>query len=150
MTNVDKDFQRSAGVISTIFAVLFLCMLAAFVQPKLPIWHKLPAAEKFWTIFASAYAGTLALSGLMYAICTWRVVGLFHGALMLCLAGLALYGIVFTRAAPQVGDPAAGVAASANIVLTVVCSVVGAVAGLCGIGVLYSIFPQARKEDTGR
>ncbi len=144
---IDKDPQRGAAVISTLFAGLFLCMLAAFVRSKLPIWDKLASGEKFWTLFALVFAITLTLSGVIYAIFSWRLVGLFHGTLMLCLAGLMLYGVVFALRGPQADDPAAGIVAGANFIFMVVFIAVGTIAALCGTGVLYSTLPQEQKDS---
>ena len=146
---VDKHLQRSAGVLSTLFAILFLGLLSGLAQYKLRFWHTLPAGEKFWAVIASAYAMSLVLSGVIYAIFRWRIVGLLHGMLMLSVAGLMLYAVLFSYSRPQAGDPAAGIVAGANVVLIAVCLVVGVVAALCGVGVLYSALPQAHKGGAG-
>ena len=80
-------------MLSTLYAMLLLCALASLVENKLSIWNQLGTHEKFWIIFAAAYAVILTASGFLSAVIKWRTAGFIHAVLMLGIAGLVLFGI---------------------------------------------------------
>jgi hypothetical protein len=144
---MSKTHHNLCVSLSALYAVLLWLGLAELVSNKLTIWSHLGASEKFWTIFASAYACALAGSGVLYWMTTRRVVGFIHGALMLGIACLVIFGLMRDGlSSPGSDNAAAGILAAANFAFVVG----GAMAAICGIGVLASVFsePKALEEET--
>src|SRR5437879_4605195 len=133
-----KEKSLFAATLSALFTTLLSSGLILLVLNKLSIWNQLGRGEKFWTIFASAYAAVLTLCGWLYVALEFRVAGIIHAALMLGIAGMVLYGAVSGPLSSPGGDNAvAGVLAAANLVFIVI----GALAAICGVAVICCALP---------
>jgi hypothetical protein len=87
---------------------------------------------------ALIYLLVLAISGWIFALFGSRIAGVVHSTLMLGIAGFCFYTWLGDVDTPLADNPAAGVIAIA----TVVCFIIGALAGLCGIGIAYLVFKK--------
>src|ERR1035441_8383842 len=117
---MSKSLQRVCAGFSTAYATLLWLGWALLVSNKLTIWSQLGSSERFWTIFASAFASILVLSGIFYFTTLHRVVGFTHAALMLGIAGMVGFEIVRGQVSrPGSDDAAAGIVAAANFVFVV-------------------------------
>jgi hypothetical protein len=136
----NKNLQICVRLASALFATFMMFALALLVQNKFSIWDKLGAREKFWTILASAYAVFLTISGWLYGLLKWRIVGFVHALLMLGIAGLVLYGILGAQVTnPSADDPAAGIIATANVAFVAI----GAFSAVCGFGIIFFLFRKS-------
>ncbi|MGB8369323.1 MAG: hypothetical protein ACLPYZ_13320 [Limisphaerales bacterium] len=140
-----KERSRLSTMLSTLYAMLLLCALASLVENKLSIWNQLGTHEKFWIIFAAAYAVILTASGFLSAVIKWRTAGFIHAVLMLGIAGLVLFGIANDWVtSPGADNAAAGIVAIADFVFIAG----GVLAAICGVTVMRCVFPEKEKPET--
>ncbi len=87
---------------------------------------------------ALIYLLILAISGWIFALLGSRIAGIVHSALMLGIAGFCFYTWLGNVDTPLADNAAAGVIAIATLVYFII----GALAGLCGIGIAYLVFKK--------
>jgi hypothetical protein len=140
---------RTMHLFSSIVATFLGLALSLLVNNELSIWDKLPANDKFWTVFASIYAAVAVIAGWGYAVSRVRVFGWIHALLMLGVAGLcAVYGFStlgdrsITGGRGPDANPVAGIIYGFAL-LGVIVAVVTAV---CGIGVVRHVLRKHTDE----